>query len=171
VRRYLRLYGPSTSEDFAGWAGVAEPFARRAWAAVQDSLTEVDFGGRRCAVLAEDAEALVSSPPPRGLRLLPPHEPWLQQRDRTTAVPDTALHRRIWKHTGNPGVVLRDGEAAGLWRDQKKGRTLRLTVEPVATLSGRDRAAVEAEAAAPPPRSATPSPAEGDRWRSPAAGH
>jgi Winged helix DNA-binding domain len=146
VRRYLHLYGPSTVEDFAGWAGVAEQFARRAWAAIDDPLAEVDFAGRRGVLLAQDVEALASGVPPQGLRLLPPHEPYLQQRDRTTAVPDTALHERIWKHTGNPGVVLRDGEVAALWRQQKKGRKLLLTIDPVTTLSTRDRTLIEAEA-------------------------
>jgi Winged helix DNA-binding domain len=146
VRRYLHLYGPSTVEDFAGWAGVAEQFARRAWSAVDDPLAEVDFAGRRGVVLAQDVEALTSAAPPHGLRLLPPYEPYLQQRDRMTAVPDTALHRRIWKHTGNPGVVLRDGEVTGLWRQRKKGRKLLVTVEPVTTLSTRDRTLIQAEA-------------------------
>jgi hypothetical protein len=146
VVRYLHLYGPSTVEDFAGWAGVAEPFARRAWSAVDDPLAEVAFAGRRCVVLAQDVRALTSGTRPRGLRLLPPHEPYLQQRDRTIAVPDTTLHKRIWKHTGNPGVVLRDGEVTALWRQQKKGRKLMLTIEPVTTLSTRDRTLIEAEA-------------------------
>jgi Winged helix DNA-binding domain len=146
VRRYLQLYGPSTVEDFAAWAGVAEPFARRAWSAIDDPLAEVDVAGRRGVLLAQDAEALTSGAPPHGLRLLPPYEPYLQQRDRTTAVPNTALHKRIWKKTGNPGVVLRNGEVAGLWRQQKKGRRLMVTIEPVTTLSTRDRTVIEAEA-------------------------
>jgi Winged helix DNA-binding domain len=147
VRRYLRLYGPSTVEDFAAWAGVAEPFARRAWSAVDDPLAEVDVAGRRCVVLAQDVRALTSSGAPRhGLRLLPPYEPYLQQRDRTIAVPDTALHKRIWRKTGNPGVVLRDGEVAALWRQRKQGRRLMLTIEPVTTLSTGDRTLIEAEA-------------------------
>jgi Winged helix DNA-binding domain len=146
VRRYLQLYGPSTVEDFAGWAGVAEPFARRAWAAVDDPLAEVDLAGRRCVVLAQDVEALTSGGLPQGLRLLPPYEPYLQQRDRTTAVPDMALHQRIWKKTGNPGVVLRNGEVAGLWRQHKQGRKLMVTIEPVTTLSVQDRTLIEAEA-------------------------
>jgi Winged helix DNA-binding domain len=146
VRRYLGLYGPSTVEDFAAWAGVAEPFARRAFTAVDDPLAEVDFAGHRRVVLAQDVEALTSAAPPHGLRLLPPYEPYLQQRDRATAVPDTALHQRIWRKTGNPGVVLRDGEVAALWRQQKQGRKLMLTIEPVTTLSTRDRTLIEAEA-------------------------
>jgi Winged helix DNA-binding domain len=146
VRRYLHLYGPSTVEDFAGWAGVAEPFARRAWSAVDDPLAEVDFVWRRGVLLAEDLEALTSGTPPHELRLLPPYEPYLQQRDRTTAVPDTGLHQRIWRHTGNPGVVLHNGEVAALWRQRKKGRELRLTIEPVTPLSTQDRRTIETEA-------------------------
>lgn len=143
VRRYLHLYGPSTVEAFASWAGIGGSFARRSWRLIEGELTAIDFDGRPGFVLTEDLEALWAAGPPSGVRLLPPYEPYLQQRDRATVVPDAALHRRIWKATGNPGVILSGGEVRGLWRQRKQGRTLQVTVESLGRL---DREAVEREA-------------------------
>ena len=63
-----------------------------------------------------------------GIRLLPPHDPYLLLRDRETLLPDETLQRQIWRHTGNPGVVLVDGKLAGTWRPQKKGILLFVSV-------------------------------------------
>ena len=143
VRRYLQLYGPSTVEDFTSWAGTGESFARRSWGLVESELTEVGFDGRSGFVLASDLQALQAAELPCGVRLLPPYEPYLQQRDRVTAVLDVSLHRRIWRSTGNPGVVLANGEVRGLWRHRKQGHRLVITVE---SLGKVDREALEHEA-------------------------
>lgn len=57
-------------------------------------------------------------PGPAGVRLLPPYDSYLDQRDRETLLPDKALHRRVWRILGNPGVVLADGHIVRLWRPQ-----------------------------------------------------
>ncbi|MET7297352.1 winged helix DNA-binding domain-containing protein [Embleya sp. NPDC005575] len=147
VRRYLRAYGPSTPEHLAEWAGTAQTVAAKAWQAAADELREVRFDGRTTWIHRDDHEALIAPPEVRGLRVLPAYDPWLHLRDRATAVPDRKLHKQVWKHTGNPGVVLRDGELAALWRAQKKGRTLRLTVEAVRALRKADREGIEKLAA------------------------
>jgi hypothetical protein len=126
---------------------VSERFARRAWATVAGTVTEVDFGDRTAYILAEDVEALTSAVRPRGRRLLPPYEPYLQQRDRTAAVPDTALHKRIWKghrQSRRGAARRRSGRAVAV---AEEGRRLLIRVEPVAALSERDRGRIDAEAA------------------------
>ncbi|MEV4892275.1 winged helix DNA-binding domain-containing protein [Nonomuraea sp. NPDC055795] len=138
VRRYLRLYGPSTAEDFASWAGVSVHYAARSWAKVAGEMAEAGGG----FVLAEDLAELKGAERPKGMRLLPPYEPFLQLRDRGTLAPDPGLRPRIWRKTGNPGVILLDGEPAGLWHQQKKGGKLVITVE-----GDVDRDTVAAEAA------------------------
>jgi Winged helix DNA-binding domain len=143
VRRYLQLYGPSTVEEFTSWAGIGESFGRRSWGLVESELTEVGFDGRSGFVVASNLQALQAAVPPWGVWLLPPYEPYLQQRDRVTAVPDVSRHRRIWRSTGNPGVILSTGEVRGLWRHRKQGRRLLITVESLGTV---DREALEHEA-------------------------
>jgi hypothetical protein len=127
VRRYLSFYGPATPEDFAAWAGISQAQAER-WSA-----------------LAGHEAPLERSFLPSGVRLLPPHDPYLGQRPRDQLVADADVRKRIWKPSGMPGTVLADGEIAAIWRQQKKGKRLALTIEPFAAV---DREAVEAEAAA-----------------------
>lgn len=146
LRRYLRCYGPSTADHFAAWVGIAAAEARGAWDRLADRLVAVDLEGRRVWLHADDVARLESPPEPAGARLLPPYDGYLDQRDRATLLPDTALHRQVWKIIGNPGVVLAAGQVVGLWRPQKKGRRLVVAVEPFTPLSRQARAEIDAEA-------------------------
>ncbi len=66
---------------------------------------------------------------------------------RELLAPDPALRKKIWTVLGGPGMVLVDGELAGLWRPAKKGRKLVVTVEPLGELSNATKDALAAEAA------------------------
>lgn len=81
------------------------------------------------------------------VRFLPPHDPFLELRDRETLLPDQTLHRHVWRHAGNPGVVLADGQFIGTWRAEKKGKRLQVTVEQFGSLSANLRSQMGAEAA------------------------
>ncbi len=144
VRRYLNCYGPSTHGHFASWAGIGEGHARGLWDRQADSLVEVAVDGRRAYVHADDLPRLLASGNPRTLRLLPPLDPWVQLRDRTSVLPDRRLHPRVWRTIGWPGTLLLDGRIAGIWRSRPHGATLRISVEPWADLGVS--AALEAEA-------------------------
>jgi hypothetical protein len=144
ARRFLRAYGPSTAKDLGAWAGLARAQARRLWAELGDELAEVRVDGRRAWVLREDEAALASPPEPRGVRLLPARDPFLQQPDRATLAPDPELRRRLFRPMAGPGAVLQDGRLAGLWRVRARGRGVELEVEELERL---DRDALEAEAA------------------------
>lgn len=146
VRRFLRFYGPGNVTGFGNWAGVSPAFARASWSLVADELMAVSVQGRALSILARDADALRLAPPARGVRLLPPHDPYAAQHDKRTLVPDGSLHRRIWRTVGNPGVVLVDGEVAGVWHPQKRGDRLTLRVEPFRDFSEDVRAGIEQEA-------------------------
>jgi hypothetical protein len=75
------------------------------------------------------------------------YDVYLQQRDRSTIVPDRTAHKQIWRIIGNPGVVLQDGEIVATWRPSKKGKRLGLSVERLGQAAPLDRAEIEAEAA------------------------
>lgn len=146
VRRYLSCYGPSTSGHFSVWAGISPAQASEAWKLVEGELAEVDFEGRKTWFLRRDAPRLKAPENPEGARFLPPHDPYLQMRDRLTLIPDKTLHRHIWRTVGNPGIVLSNGRPVAMWRPQKTGKTLGLTVEPFETISRDERDGIEAEA-------------------------
>lgn len=147
VERYLRMYGPSTPTEFAEWAGIATSSAGRIWGEVESALVEVKVDGRERYVLQQHLPTLDTPPQPAHCRLVPAYDPYLQQRERSVVAPDAALRKRIWKHTGNPGVVLRDGEVVALWRNRKKGRELAVEVTEVSPLTSADHEAILSEAA------------------------
>ena len=131
VRRFLGFYGPAAPGDFADWAGVAKPHARRLWDEVAGNLTEV---GRGKWLLTDDADALESPTAAHGVRLLPPGDPYLQRPNRGVLAPDPALRKRLFRPVASPGAVLRDGRLAGLWRARAKGKRVELTVERLGSL-------------------------------------
>jgi hypothetical protein len=149
LRRYLRCYGPSTRGDFAAWTGVHAGDTDPWWRSVEDELTPVGFGGRSW-VLTEDLDALRSAPMPKGVRLLPPRDPYTQMRDRETIV-DKPYHREVWKTVGEPGTVLAGGRITGTWRPRKSGRKLTMTIKTFGSLPDRDKRSLlgEAEQVAP----------------------
>lgn len=145
LRRYLRCYGPSTRKDFAAWLGVLAGDVDPWWTTLEDELTPVDFDGSRVWILTGDLETLRSSPQARGVRLLPPSDPYTQLRDRATIV-DRKYQRTVWKTVGAPGTVLADGAIAGIWRPRKSGRKLTLSVETFQPLSTKLRKQLGEEA-------------------------
>jgi hypothetical protein len=135
LRRYLRCYGPSTPKHFAVWGGIDVAQAQRAWDLSRDELCEVSFAGATAWIHRDDAGHLDAPPQPAGVRLLPPHDPYLQARDRTTLIEDRSLHARLWRSAGGPGAVVVDGRVLATWRPRARGRTLDLRIEPLGDLS------------------------------------
>lgn len=84
-------------------------------------------------------------PTPKGARLLPPRDPYMQLRDRETII-DKKYHRDVWKPVGDPGAVLVDGEIAGVWRPRKSGRNLTISIKAFGSLPAPDRKSLQAEA-------------------------
>lgn len=146
LRRYLRCYGPSTPQDFAAWTGTALQQAKETWDLVKGELVEVNLEGRRAWLHAEHLPDWDAPDEPQGVRFLPPHDPYMQQRDRQVLAADKKLQRTIWRTVGRPGVVLLDGEIAAVWRPEKRGRRQKLNVTPIVTLAQPARSLFEAEA-------------------------
>lgn len=143
ARRFLRFYGPATSKEFGAWAGLAWTHARRLWTEIEEELVEVRVDNRRTGLLLEDEPALDSPPTAAGVRLLPPHDPYLQQYDRTTLAPDPDLRKRLFRPAASPGVVLQNGRVAGLWRARRRGSRTELEIEELERV---DRDELEGEA-------------------------
>jgi hypothetical protein len=144
LRAYLRLHGPATLAEVAGYLGTTQKEAKPVW---PDGLTEVRVDGRTAYLPEEDVAALESAPAPDVVRLLPAFDPLLQLRDRELLVPGAAERKAVWRILGNPGAVLAGGEVVGIWRTAKAAKTrLALTVTPFGTLPARTRKAVAAEA-------------------------
>jgi hypothetical protein len=140
---YLALLGPAGDGDVADYLGVRRADLASAWPA---GLVEVRVDGRSAWIPADRVEALHDATPPDGVRLLGPFDPYLQARDRALLVPDTAWHKPLWPVLGRPGVVLVDGEVAGVWRPRAAGAKLTLKVEAFVPLWPRAWQQLDAEA-------------------------
>ena len=140
VRRFLRCFGPATSSQLAAWAQTSPAHAKSLFAAVADELEQVQLEGRRAFVLAADRERLEHPPAAPGVRLLGGYDTYVGQPDRETLVPDPALRRRMYPAVARPGVVLRDGVLAGLWKGRKRKDVLEVELKWLA-----EPADVEAE--------------------------
>ena len=88
ARAYVRFYGPAEVKGFTAWAGLAPAQGRRLWDEIAAELEEVEWTGGRGWIAAGDRRALDSPPQASGTRLIPPRDPYLQQADRETLVPD-----------------------------------------------------------------------------------
>lgn len=131
IRAQLRLLGPCTPKEVAGfldapvadvkahWPAEAEPvtvLGRTAW-----SLPDAPGDGGAGSTTAAGAEPLV--------RLLGPYDLLLQGRDRDLLVPDPGRHKGLWPTIGRPGAVLVGTEIVGTWRPRATGKRLSLTLD------------------------------------------
>jgi DNA glycosylase AlkZ-like len=149
ARRYLHVFGPSTIDSFARWAGIDGRPAAAAFDALGPTLLTVRTPQGAAQVLAEDVPTLRERAiPTDGARLLPSGDPYflLWGADRELLVPDAAGRARLWTSRVWPGAVLVGGDIVGTWRRAKA----LVVVTQWRRLSLSEREAVEAEAASLP---------------------
>ncbi|MGW8973391.1 winged helix DNA-binding domain-containing protein [Streptomyces platensis] len=146
VRRYLYAYGPATPQDFATWIGAPSGWTAQLFASLAGELEQVDFAGSPAWILAGDTEAPAAEP--SGVRLLPYFDAYgIACRPRDLLFPGRAAQRALaGRQAGNFPVLLIDGTVAGVWHQRRSGRRMiRLTVEPPAPLTARQRRALDAQ--------------------------
>ena len=148
ARRYLHIYGPTTSGSFARWAGIAPRSAAAAFDALGPSLTAVRTPIGDAWLLARDEPSVGAGDPVAPARLLPSGDPFflLHGADRELMVPDANRRGALWTSRVWPGALLVEGEIVGTWR--RAGPVV--TVETWRRLGRSARDAVEAEAASLP---------------------
>jgi hypothetical protein len=149
ARRHLHVFGPTTPEAFARWAGISVREGVTAFDSLRRSLTPVRTPIGDAWILARDEPVLRAAPGPVApARLLPSGDAFylLQGDDRVLLVPDAGHRSALWTSRVWPGAVLLDGEVGGTWRRANE----RVTIETWGRPSRAARQAVEAEAAALP---------------------
>ena len=149
ARRYLHIFGPTTPEAFAEWAGIGPSRGGEAFEALRRSLIAVRTPVGDSWILKRDEPAFRTVPVTVApARLLPSGDAFflLQGADRELLVPDVERRRSLWTPRVWPGGLLVEGEMVGTWR-RAQGVVV---IQTWRRLSRATREAVEAEAASLP---------------------
>jgi hypothetical protein len=149
ARRYLHIYGPTTPDAFARWAGIGPRYGDAAFDALRRSLTPVRTPIGDAWILSRDVPIFrEAARPTEPARLLPSGDAYflLHGADRELLVPDAARRQALWTPRVWPGALLVEGEIVGTWRRANE----RVTIQTWSRLSRPSRDAVEAEAAGLP---------------------
>ncbi len=149
ARRYLHVFGPTTADGFARWAGISRGSASDAFASLEGSLLPVRSPLGDEWLLADDEPAMRAAETAAApARLLPSGDAYflLDGAERELLVPRADQRRRLWTPRVWPGALLVEGEIRGTWR--RAHDTVR--IDAWARLSRRTCEAIEAEAGALP---------------------
>jgi hypothetical protein len=149
ARRYLHVFGPTTAESFARWAGISQSSGAAAFASLEGSLLPVRSPLGEEWLLAEDEPAIRAGETAAApARLLPSGDAYflLDGAERTLLVPHKNQRQLLWTPRVWPGALLVEGEIRGTWR--RAQHTVR--IDAWTRTSRRAREAVEAEARALP---------------------
>jgi len=147
TRRFLAAYAPATAEDLALWWGVGPARGRKMLAALGDEALEVDAGGGRAWMLAQDVRGLAAARSHNTARLLPAFDPWVVGASRSAAALLDPQHKtRVYRAQGwlSP-VLLVNGRMVGVWKHVRKGRRLQVEIEPFGGLATWARRQLAAE--------------------------
>jgi DNA glycosylase AlkZ-like len=146
ARRYLHIFGPSTPEGFANWAGLGAKKAARTFDDLGDELIPAQTPSGEGRILERDEPTIRDRPAPAApARLLPSGDAYtlgITSEDRALLVPDAGQRGELWTPRVWPGALLVAGQVVGTWR-RSQGR---LTIQTWQRLSRAVREAVVAEA-------------------------
>ena len=146
--RWWAQQGVATREEFARWWGVSPAEGGRVIKALGERITSVEVEGVPQLARTDLVTALREAEPVRTVRLLPAFDQYVVAATKhaahlmTGGSPDLVYRPQGWLSP----VLLVDGLMAGVWSQERKGRVLRVTVEPFRPLSARTAKAVVAEA-------------------------
>ena len=118
VCRFLHAYGPGDVKGFAKWTGMELPQARRLWALSEHERVSVRYQEREYSIWNKDTYEKQQTD--EAVRLLSPHDPFLDLWDRSLLLEDCKLQHMVWKTVQNPGVVIQCGRICGIWRSKKR---------------------------------------------------
>jgi hypothetical protein len=145
VRRFLAAYGPATADDLGRWLGMRAGL-KRLLAGIEDELVEVELEGQPAWLLAADVAALEQAAAPTSVRLLPAFDPYVVGFRPRGLFVSAADEPKIFRPQAwfSPVLLVR-GRAAGIWKHERRGRKLEVSVEPFGRLSATSRRAVAVE--------------------------
>jgi len=149
IRRHLAAYGPASRETFARWFGM--PSAAQAGkliAALGDEVAPVSVEGWEAWMLRADVAEAGASAASGVVSLLPAFDQYVvaAPRDETPVLAARSKDRVYRRQGWLSPVLLVDGRIRGVWRHERKGGLLGVTIEPFGPVDDAVRAGAEREA-------------------------
>ena len=148
VRRYLRAYGPATSDDFAFWWGCGKTQAKKLFQSLAEELEEVEVEGWQAFALRATLPLIQSVEPVEKIHLLPLFDAY------TIGVPRgcepllaQAYKRQVFNLQGwTFAVILVNGSIQGLWNYKLRRSQIVVKVNLFSSSTDSIRKGIEAEA-------------------------
>jgi hypothetical protein len=128
ARRFLHVFGPSTPDAFAKWAGVTARAAAVGFDALGRSLTPVRTPLGASWILSRDEESFrADEGPVAPARLLPSGDAYflLWGAERELLVEDAERRDELWTSRVWPGALMVEGEIVGTWRRAQHAVSMR----------------------------------------------
>jgi DNA glycosylase AlkZ-like len=148
ARRYLRVYGPATREDFARWWGAWPGVGKAAWAGLADELVDVALEGTKLQALEGDIEAMRNARTEQPVQLLPLFDPYLMGYATRDHLFEKIHAPKVSRTAGwISAVVLVHGRVEGTWTHSVGKGVLRIDVVPFKRLSAAVTSEVRKRAA------------------------
>lgn len=151
LQKYLRAYGPATLRDFAHWSGIPMRELKLLDPMCDGKIIEMDEDEKRL-IVREDAATVSAKSPARTkskqtIRLLPSFDVFLLgHREKDHLIPEKHYKRVYHNQWWISPVVLRDGEAAGVWSYKVRKNKLEVSVESFGGYPKIERKQIEREA-------------------------
>ena len=147
LRRYLRVYGPATREEFARWWGMQPAPAGRILSASREEVTEVKVEGHRAWAHREDLKKIRAASLRAPVRLLPGFDVYIVGTRPRESLVEKRFEDRVFRKAGwiSP-VVLVNGVVAGVWEHQRTKNRIEVTVHSFGKLTAAQRKDIDEEA-------------------------
>jgi len=147
ARRFLAAYGPADRDDLARWFATTPAKAGKLLEAIGAEPVEVE--GTPLFAPPGGLSDAAAAKPSRVVRLLPAFDQWVVGATRQIEhlLPAGVGRERVYRPQGwlTP-VLLVDGRVAGLWRHERRGKRLAVSIESLEKLPAWARKGAEAEA-------------------------
>lgn len=147
--RYLAAHGPASNADFARWWGMSPAAAGRLFGQLGEQVVPVSVDGLPCWLCATDLPVCAGATPAPVVRLLPAFDQYVvvATKHASRLMPADFVDRVYRRQGWLSAVVLVGGGIEGIWRHERRGRSIRITIDPFATLMPRKtRQAIAEEA-------------------------
>ncbi len=147
AERHLAAFGPAEPADLAAWSGMPAGMVREAWEAAGPRLVEVSVDGRTAWLpRARLAELDTADPRATEALLLPAFDTYLLGYRGRDHVIDSKYASRLNGGGGMiRGIILVNGKAAGVWKPNRKGRSVAVSLDRFRKLPSEVERSIQAE--------------------------